>query len=341
MKILCAYSGIEFSVEHFPYYLSNSQSVHPIFEIPQKKLLSKLKVWSEGELSPTESYLYTLAILNSSELIHWYTAAKRTAFTPSIIAQNMEGLTKAILKLNTVSDPASVFPSFAITKETADLKNLKEWIADWEQAYKDFKDGYKSAHDSRKLLAREAALQRLIKSPHAPVHKISSQIAAWAAQAGSFPTFLISSPFIKNTQITCSDYWQTLIIRCAKNENIYALNQQDLEELLSHCEEHIPIGSIYSNNLFSVLRKGLAKNKDFLGLSTLGSYTLLETQAEQDVEAANLLSIINSAPSEEPKKEDYPSSFRYLQAKLRWDAAKKSGKIQPKKEDPDEEGALA
>lgn len=326
MKILCAYSGVEFQVEHFPFYLSSSQSIHPVFEIPQKKLFSLLRKWSEQEFSPTDSYLYTLALLNSSELIHWYSPAKRTPFTPAIIAQNLENLCRALLKLHTVPNPETVFPSFAITSDTAGLQNLPHWIADWEEAYKDFKTGYRSAYDSRKLLDREAALQRLIKSPHAPVQKIASQIAAWAAQAGSFPTFPISSPFIKGIKISLSEYWQTLIIRCAKNDNIYALSEKDLQELLTHCEEHIPIGSIYSNHLFQVLRKGLAKNKDFLGLSTLGSYTLLESQAEQNVEAANMLSIINAAPSEEPKREDYPSSFKYLQAKLRWDAAKKAGR---------------
>lgn len=326
MKVLCAYSGVEFEVEHFPFYLSSPQTTHPIFQIPQKKLFSLLRKWSSGEFTPTDSYLYTLALLNSSELIHWYTAAKRTAFTPSIIAKNLEGLSRALLKLHTVPSPESCFPSFAITPETATLSNLEEWIAAWEQAYKDFKDGYRSAHDSRKLLQKETALQRLIKSPHAPVHKIASQIAAWAAQAGSFPTFLMPSPFHRGLQISCSDYWQTLIIRCAKNENIFALSEKDLQELLEHCEENIPIGSIYSNHLFQVLRKGLAKNKDFLGLSTLGSYTLLEENAKHDVEAANLISLINAAPEQEPKREDFSSSFRYLQAKLRWDAALRAKK---------------
>lgn len=326
MKVICAYSGIEFQVEHFPYHLSSSQSVHPVFEIPQKKLFSLLRKWSEQEFTPTDSYLYTLALLNSSELIHWYSAAKRTPFTAAIIAQNVEGLIRALLKLHTVPNPETVFPSFAITPETSGLQNLPHWIADWEQAYKDFKDGYRSAHDSRKLLQREAALQRLIKSPHAPIPKIASQIAAWAAQAGSFPSFLISSPFHKGLQISCSDYWQTLIIRCAKNENVYGLKTEDLQELLEHCEENIPHGSIYSNHLFTLLRKGLERNRDFLGTFSLGSYTLLEESAKNDVEAANMLSIINAAPAEEPKRENFPSAFRYLQAKLRWDAAQKSKK---------------
>lgn len=327
MKITCAYSGLEFQVEHFPFSLSSSQSVHPVFEIPQKKLLSLLGKWASGGLTQTDSYLYCLALLNSSELIHWHCAAKRTPFTASIIAQCIEPLSRAVIKLNTVTEPERIFPSFAITPDTANLQNLPEWIKDWESAYQEMKDGYRSAHDSRKLLQREAALARLIKSPHAPLPKIAQHIAEWAAQAGSFPQFLIDSPFRKSQKISLRDYWMELIIRSCKKENIFALSRKDLEELLSHCEEHIPLGSIYSQHLFQVLRTTIARNKDFLGLDSLGSYTLLEENAKQDVEAANILALVNAAPSEAPKREDYPSDFKYLQAKLRFDLARKAGKI--------------
>lgn len=326
MKVICSYSGLEFQVEHFPFSLSSPSCHHPIFDIPQKKLLSLLGKWAAGEFTQTDSYLYCLALLNSSELIHWYTPAKRTPFTPSIVAQNIEALSRAVIKLNTVTEPEKVFPSFAVTQETSSLVNLPEWIKDWESAYQDFKDGYKSAHDSRKLLAREAALARLIKSSHAPVHKISQQIADWAAEAADFPRFSIPSPFHKDRFLSLREYWITLIIKCCKKENIFSLNRKDLEELLSHCEEHIPLGSIYSQHLFSVLRNTISRSRDFLGLDSLGSYTLLEDSAKQDVESANLLALVNAAPSEEPKREDYPSDFKFLQAKLRWDLAKKAGK---------------
>lgn len=326
MKVLCSYSGLEFEVQHFPYSLSSGETCHPIFHIPQKKLLSLLGKWASNSFTQEDSYLYTLALLNSSSLIHWYTPAKRTPFTPSLVAQCIQPLASAVIKLNTVTEPERVFPSFAITKETCTLQNLPEWIKDWESAYKDLKDGYRSAHDSRKLLAREAALARLIKSPHAPIPKIAQQIAEWAAQAGDFPRFLIQNPFSpRGPQISLRDYWIQLIIRSCKKEQIFSLSGKDLQELLDHCEEHIPLGSIYSQHLFSTLRTTIARNKDFLGIDSLGSYTILEDNAKKDVEAANILALVNAAPLEPPKREDYPSDFKFLQAKLRYDLAKKAG----------------
>mgnify|MGYP000735790344 CR=1 FL=1 len=54
-KILCAYSGIEFSCEHFPITLHARESYHPIFNVPQKKLLSYLGKWAGNELTPTDN----------------------------------------------------------------------------------------------------------------------------------------------------------------------------------------------------------------------------------------------------------------------------------------------
>ena len=330
MKIICAYSSVEFQVEHFPYTLSSPDSIHPVFHIPQKKLLAHLGKWAEGGFTPTDSYLYCLALLNSSGLIHWYTSAKRTPFTPAIIAQCIDPLARAVIKLNTVSEPEKFFPSFSITPETCSLQNLPEWIKDWESAYRDMKDGYRSAHDSRKLLNRETALARLIKSPHAPISKIAPQIAEWAAEAGNFPHFSIDNPFLKNSKISLRSYWISLIIKCCRKENIFSLHRPDLEELLTHCEDNSPLGTIYSSHLFQVLRQTIAKSKDFLGLDSLGSYTLLEDNAQKDVESANILALVNAAPLDQPKREDYPSDFKFLQAKLRWDLAKKAGLGKPK-----------
>lgn len=325
MKILCAYSGIEFSCEHFPYSLSARETTHPVFNIPQKKLLSLASKWaSQSAFTPTDSYLYFLALLNSSDLIHWHCPVRKTPFTDSIVAQNMESLLRTVIKLNTVSDPTKIFPSFAITPDSATLSNVQHWLESWDEAYNDFKSGYRSAYDSKKLIQREAALARMIKNPHAPPAKIASQIADWAAIAGSFPTFPIPSPWINGLQISISDYWKTIIIRCAKNEQIFALNRKDMQELLDHCLDNIPLGSLYSSTLFTLLRKAIEKNADFLGLDSMAvPYEILDSST--DVQSANIKALINSAPIEEPLREDFPTQFKYLQAKLRYDAARRAG----------------
>ena len=63
MKYQCAYSNLQLNVDYFPGFISTTETIHPIFHIPQKKLLSYLGKWSSGELTETDSYLLFLAIL--------------------------------------------------------------------------------------------------------------------------------------------------------------------------------------------------------------------------------------------------------------------------------------
>ena len=326
MKILCAYSSIEFTCEHFPCSLTSRESYHPIFNIPQKRLLSFLGKWSSQELTPTDSYLLFLSFLNSSDLVTFRVPAIRTENTDSIIALNMEPLVKILIRLNTVNDPTKIFPRYVITPETKDLTNVSYWIHNWKSAYQDFLDGYVSANESQKLITRETALERLIKNPHKPVSSYSGQLSEWAAVAGQFPTWTTLSPFTGRS-LTCSEYWKLLISKCTHEESILAVPRIDLEDLLEHCEINIPVGSIYSNLLFQVLRKALEKQKNFLGLGDMdlskSTYHILESS--DSVEHANLRAMIDSAPEEEPKPESYPTKIAYLKAKMRWSMAKKAG----------------
>lgn len=319
MKILCGISGIEFTCEHFPAILTSREATHPIFSLPQKKLLSYTGKWAGGELTPTDSYLLFLAILNTSDLIEFRVPVARTALTDSIIAQNMEALVKTIIKLNTVTAPSVVFPRYAITPETKTLANVKYWIENWKDSYQDFLDGYKRDAISRKLITREAALERMIKNPHLPITAYATKIAEWAAIAGTFPTFNTPSPFHK-VQISLSDYWKEIIVRCTREESVYAIPENDIKELLEHCENNISIGSIYSNALFTILRKALEKQHNFLGLGDIdlskGKYQFLEST--DTVESANFKALIDSAPTEEPRQEQYPSKLAFIRAKMRW-----------------------
>jgi len=183
----------------------------------------------------------------------------------------------------------------------------------------------------RRLNLREAALQRLIKNPHRPISSYASQIADWASIAGSFPSHgTIPSPF-SGMQITVSDYWRNLIELCASETKLFSIPRDDLQELLDHCEEHIPVGSIYSNALFKIIRHAMDRQKSFLGLGDLdisrSTYEILTST--DNVEDANLRGAIQAAPVEEPRPDQYPSKFEYLRAKLRYQMAKKHGQRTP------------
>ncbi len=319
MKILCAISGVEYSTEHFPGFLTSREVSHPVFNLPQKKLLSYLGKWSAAELTPTDSYLLFLAILNSTELVEWRMPAVRTAETDSIVAQNMEQLAKVVSRISSVTNPGVTFPHYAVSTETRTLQNVRHWIENWAEAYQDFQDGYAREYDSRKLIVRESALERLIKNPHLPVSAYASKIAEWAAIAGDFPDGYVPSPFIHG-KVKLSDYWKEIIIRCAKEESLFSVPQVDISDLLEHCELNISIGTIYSNALFKVLRHALERQKNFLGLGDMdlgrNKYQLL-TSADT-TESANIKALIDSAPEAEPTPGNYPNKLAYLRAKMRW-----------------------
>jgi hypothetical protein len=328
MKILCSISSIEFNAEHFPGTFYSKEICHPIFYLPQKKLLSYTGKWAAGELTSTDSYLLFLAILKSSDRVNFRVPAFQTALTNSIVAQNMEFLVRTVIKINTVSTPALIFPEFAVTPDTKFLSNVHYWIEIWHKAYEDFRSGKIREYENRELAHREAALQRMIKNPHKPISEYASKIADWAIQAGNFPTFIIESPLSRastSVKLTCAEYWKQIIIRCGKDEQVFSIPQADLKEVLEHCEENISVGSIYGHALFKLLRHGIEKHKNFLGLGDIDiaatTYQFLESS--DSTEAANIKAQVDSAPQELPRLEQYPNKFAYLKAKLRYDMARK------------------
>lgn len=338
MKVLCAISGVEFTVEHFPAYLSSREVSHPIFSLPQKKLLSYLGKWASQELTPTDSYLLFLAILNSSELVEFRVPASRIEQTDSIVAQNMEELAKVVSRLNAVANPSVIFPRYAVTPDTKNLSNIKHWVENWNQSWQDFQDGFSREYDLRKLRVRETALERLIKSPHLSISSYASKLADWAAVAGEFPENLKISPFT-GLKISCADYWKEIIICCTKEESILVVPQKDIEYLLTHCECNIARGTIYSNKLFQVLRHAIEKQKNFLGLGDmdLGKIRYQILSADDTTESANIKAMIDSAPEHEPRPESYPNKIAYLKAKLRFQMAKKYGTSTPPEGDTSNE----
>ena len=327
MKILCSFSGIEFDCTHFPGTFYSRELHHPIFSLDQKRLLAYTGKWAGGELTPTDSYLLFLALLHSSEQVEFRIPCRKTPMTDSIIAANMEYLLRTVIKLNTIRTPGTVFPNFAITADTCTLANVHYWIEIWDNCYKDFASGAKRDIQDRKLVHREAALQRMIKNPHKHIREYAAQIADWACIAGTFPSFQIRNPWTKeHKNILISDYWKEIIVRSTRNEYLYTIPDNDLQELLDHCEENIPIGSIYSNALFTALRHAIAKKKNFLGLGDMdlhSTYSIVEDTS--NVEAINMKALIDSAPTEMPRIEQYPTKFAYMKAKLRWDMSRKFG----------------
>ena len=323
MKIICAYSGLEFQVQHFPGSLSNRETVHPIFQVPQQRLLGYVPTkWATGELTSTDSYLLFLALLPSTDHVEFRLPVFRTNITDALVASNMNNLFSIVGRLNSVVIPSFCPPTFVLSTETRNLNNITNWIAIWDEYYREWNAGYRSLSDEQKLIRRQLALERMINTSFSRNEKAFARILAdWAESAGEFPK---SPTLVNGAYIPLNEYWKQIIVKCFNAEAIFSIPKDDINELLTHCEDNIIQGNNYAYNLLKALRNGLAKQNDFLGFGELDlnsstGYQILD--ADSSVEDANRLAMIQAAPAELPILSNYPSKIAYLRAKVRWEAA--------------------
>lgn len=337
-QITCSFSGVVFSCEHMPIALGSREYHHPLFSISKKKLISLAGHWSSGKLSPTESYLLYLSLLNSTDLIEWRVPAKYHSKTNQIIANNIESLIHIIGKIDLIHHPAFALPRFAISHDTCDLSNSYHWIQSWIENYNDWMDGYKhsSLEERQRLELRENALEKLIKTPYTSSKSSDSDgvnakkytkdelvyaLSEWAALAGNFPVSLTPHHRTKKP-IPIADYWKLIIRASISEERLWEFPKADIIELVEHCEENIIHGSVHAHTLMKVLRDGLKKYDDYLGFGDIDlagrttSFTILGSS--NSAEEANIQALIQSAPTNEPKPEQYPTRFAYLKAKSKW-----------------------
>jgi hypothetical protein len=230
----------------------------------------------------------------------------------------MEDLILLVGYINCITHPAYVLSKIAITKENHTLSNVHYWIENWTQQIDQFKTGYVSTSEQQDIIRREAALEKLIKSPYKEI-QLAAQIANWAAVAGKFPAFSVNSPF---GLLSCAEYWKLIIRKCINSESIFSVPASDIQELVEHCEEYIEHGSIYAHTLMSILRNGKEKQTNFLGLGDWeSSLSFVILQSDDSVESANLQLLVQSAPTEEPRITEYPSKFEWYKAHTKWKLA--------------------
>lgn len=323
MKYICKYSGLHLEAEGFSSESKSASYYHPIFTIHQAKLLGHTSLFFSGNMNERDSYLLFLALLKSTEQFEFTCPAIFTPSTPSLIAQNMEHLLRVISATNLITHPSFVLPKISISKDTRELTSMSTWLDLFGQALKDFQDGYRSLSLDLEISRKEKSLEKLIKNPSKGRENFAASLASWASLAGSFPKFPVSTLFGK---MTCAEYWQLILRKCVSQESLFAIPEKDIQELTEHCLENIPVGSIFSHELFSLLKQG-EDSQDIFSFKILSPDTTSE-----DLELANYETMAASAPSKEPFAHEFSSKIEYLRAKARWDIAVQLAKKAPLKE---------
>jgi len=330
MKVLCAISGIEFSVQYVPFYLESRRHYHPIFSCSLSELSSIYhRYYLLDKLSPPEEYLLFLGLLNKTDLVDFEVPAKfteNTIYTVAICIENLLTLCEHLQAINNKCE----FPTVRIGPINSDLSDVPSYIKIWRQGISDFKDAYvqRKERDMRREL--ELHLDKLIFSKSTSALgelKYATVLAKWAAKAANFPDFSVT---ISGKTTTISEYWQSIIRKCHNKEAIWQIPKEDITELLEHCHENLEPDSIYAETLFQILETGEMNNTDFLGLSD--TFTILEKE-DTDIQKANLLALAASAPTTEPHRLNYPNQFAYIKAKLAWDTAQEIAASQQTKTD--------
>jgi hypothetical protein len=333
MKFICKYSGLEIQTSHFPGYIHTATVCHPAFELDAHKILSYAPKFLAGQLTETDQYLLFLAGLHSTSLVSWRTQAQYNAKTMQICAQNMHTLFSVLSKLDVFKHPSFACPRYIISADTRNLASIRYWLASWLKAYEDFNNGYRSVSLQNRIIRREAALERLIKSRR-PTESYAKVLADWASLAGDFPKFSVTVGTDSNARtLSCSEYWKEIIVRIGKKDSIWTISQQDLQELITHCEDNIEAGSIYSHTLMKYLRTAYEDISNPLGFGVKTSFKILDdmedsaatSEQPESIEAQNLRTILSTAASEEPRQENYPTKFEYIKAKMIWQLAQKKG----------------
>ena len=236
----------------------------------------------------------------------------------------MESLIHIVGKIDVIKHPSFVLPHFVISSDTCSLENSYHWIQIWNQNYNDWHDNIKSHANDQELSRRENSLQKLLKTSHKNIEDYPRILAEWASKAGDFPTFKVK---INGTSMELADYWESIIIKCAKEETVFHVNENDLRELIEHCEDNIIAeGSIYAMALMKYLRKGQSMQRNYLGLGDIDlaskegtAYRILKP--ETSAADANIQNMIDNAPATKPEKHKYPTLIDYIKALGRWNMA--------------------
>lgn len=312
MRVQCQYSGLEFTVDHFGF---KSTGFHPIFGISTINLLSLIENWANSELDSDETKLLWIAMMKATGLVEFRSSAIPAV---AVVENTMEMLAKFLAFKDSVPALELVFPRIVINRDTRKCGNAPEWINIWFERKKSWEDGYRRDILNQQLADREAALEKLIRSPLGDQNRKIARLADWAMLSGNVPKEL-------------REYWISLFK--LRSIEVYQAKTIDIEELVEHMEDNLQHGTIFASETMLHLRLLLERNRKGLNfglgmpddeLASFDPLTLANRPYSfigDDIEQRNIIATAMTAPPKEPMLYDFPSKLEYLRARAAWTLA--------------------
>jgi len=306
------------------YLAASVGMAHPIFYLPQKHLwnLYKRHCSQEQGFSKTDSYLLFLALLHSTDQVAFSCPAScdpLSSETQRLIEGNIKQLVDVIQLTNTIQVPSFKQPSFVVSPDTSPLLQVPNWIEAWNTNIENFRSGARGQRLQESLQKTENRLSYFIRSG-SPTSSYSQVVASWAAKAAGFPP-------------PKTDRWMKIIRSCFDSAKIFSIPLLEIREVKGYCEENIPVGSVHFHTLMEVLKEGISRHTDYLGMNPVAlGYTLLDV--DTSVNEARVAEVLAQAPVEAPTYISHPDPVEYLKAKLAYLLNKHTA---PEEQDTDHE----
>lgn len=258
MKVICAISGLTLTVSHLPGTLRNTGWYHPIFSLPQRKLLGYYSLSARQELTPECEYLTFLALLHSTGAVDWTCPATFTPESLLIVRANIAQLLQAIELTNVITErfPSFSQPRLRFTPSIADLSTIHLYIRSWRENIESYRESYASFKQKRELGELEQKLRVTFSD-----RSRAALIAEWAATISSFPE-------------STAEYWKRIIRACENDDKIFLIPRSDIATLKDYCCENIPCDSLHWHTLIELLNSGIQRQINYLGYDAGLGYTI-------------------------------------------------------------------
>lgn len=335
MKVRCAFSGIIFTLPNLPGFVSEACDwVHPAMHLPLSKIAQTVSLFEQSpdRLSPDQLTLTFAAILAASDKIKFERPiAPNSAPTIACCLTRTFNVINQILSLP-IARRDSDIPKFVIT---GDITNFPALLTLWEEALINIDQSEFEMRKIAQIQSAETRISLLNKSDDKTKRRRIAAIADWACLVAEFPTFPTISP-ITGATIPLAEYWKQIIRDSATFEGILSHRRVDVEELLRHLYEKVPVGTTCSHELFGMMEEIISNRDTYMayGVENINSISkaavrvILEESIsktrEYDISEQNR--ILQSAPAEMPKESDYPNKQAFLKAKLAFNVRAQSTK---------------